>query len=200
MLDILADVERRRQAKQHKFDLPVQVNKEEPVIRKVAPEPTGLASFDEDLEEEIDVTNLKDHVPSPYHEYLDIFSERRSQRLPEHTIWDHAIDLKPTFVPQAPRIFPLSPEKHDKLGKFVKEHLARGTIRRSTAHSAASFFFISKKDGQLRPVQDYRHLNEHTVRNVCPLPLIQELLDVIKGAKVFSKLDVRWGYNNIRIK
>ena len=74
MLDILADVE-RRQLGQHKFDLPVQVNKEEPVIRKVAPEPTGLASFDEDLEEEIDITHLKDRVPSPYHEYLNIFSE-----------------------------------------------------------------------------------------------------------------------------
>ena len=74
MLDILADVERRRQNRQtqestaktngapgvHKVDLPVQVNREEPVIRKVALEPTGLASFDEDLEEEIDVTNLKD--------------------------------------------------------------------------------------------------------------------------------------------
>ena len=60
MLDILADVERRRQDNKCKFDLPVPVNKEEPVIRKVAPEPTGLASFDEDLEEEIDVTHLKD--------------------------------------------------------------------------------------------------------------------------------------------
>ena len=106
----------------------------------------------------------------------------------------------PSFTPQAPRIFPLSLEKHDKLGKFVKEHLTRGTICWLTAHSAASFFFIKKKDGKLHPVQDYRHLNEHTVRNVCPLPLIQELLDIIKGATVFSKLDVRWGYNNVRIK
>ena len=145
----------------------------------MAPEPSGFASFDEDLEEEIDTTNLKDRVLAEYHSYLDIFSKRWSQRLPKHTIWDHAINLKPSFKPQAPRIFPLSPEKHDELGKFVKEHLSRGTIRRSTAHSAASFFFIDKKDGKLRPVQDYRHLNEHTVQNVCPLPLIQELLDII---------------------
>ena len=114
-----------------------------------------------------------------YHSYLDIFGERRSQRLPKHTIWDHVIDLKLSFKPQAPGIFPLSPEKHDELGKFIKEHLSRGTIRQSMAHSTAFFFFIDKKDGKLHPVQDYRHLNEHIVQNVCPLPLIQELLDII---------------------
>ena len=129
----------------------------------MAPEPSGFTSFDEDLEEEIDTTNLKDRVPAEYHSYLNIYSERQSQRLPKHTVWDHAIDLKPSFKPQAPIIFPLSPEKHDKLGEFVKEHLSRGTIRRSTAHSAASFFFIDKKDRNLFPVQDYRHLNKHTV-------------------------------------
>ena len=94
----------------------------------------------------------------------------------------------------------MSPEKHDKLGKFIKEHLSRRTIRRSTSHSTTPFFFVGKKDRKLRPVQDYHHLNKHTVRNVCPLSLIQELLDIIKGAIVFTKLDMRWGYNNIHIK
>ncbi|ETW81478.1 hypothetical protein HETIRDRAFT_317583 [Heterobasidion irregulare TC 32-1] len=94
----------------------------DPVIRKLAPEPSGFASFDQDLEDEIIVTNLKERVPKAHHEFLDIFSERKSQRLPEHTYWDHAIDLKPTFKPQVPKIYALSPEKHDKLGKFIKEH------------------------------------------------------------------------------
>ncbi|ETW86535.1 hypothetical protein HETIRDRAFT_447253 [Heterobasidion irregulare TC 32-1] len=58
---------------------------EEPVIRKLAPEPSGFASFDQDLEDEIVVTNLKERVPKAHHEFLDIFSERKSQRLPEHT-------------------------------------------------------------------------------------------------------------------
>ena len=65
---------------------------------------------------------------------------------------------------------------------------------------ASPFFFVKKKDGTLRPVQDYRKLNEMTVKNRYPLPLIQELVDKLKGAKVFSKMDIRWGYNNIRIK
>ena len=94
----------------------------------------------------------------------------------------------------------MSPEKHNGLGKFIKEHLSRGTIWRSTSHSAVLFFFVGKKDGKLQLVQDYHHLNKHTVHNICPLPLIQELLDIIKGAIIFSKLDVRWGYNNICIK
>ena len=65
---------------------------------------------------------------------------------------------------------------------------------------ASPFFFIKKKDGKLRPVQDYRRLNEQTVKNKYPLPLISELVDKVKGTKYFSKMDIRWGYNNIRIK
>ncbi len=65
---------------------------------------------------------------------------------------------------------------------------------------ASPFFFVGKKDGKLRPCQDYRYLNEGTVKNMYPLPLISELLDKLKGAKYFTKMDLRWGYNNIQIK
>src|ERR1700678_660397 len=65
---------------------------------------------------------------------------------------------------------------------------------------ASPFFFIKKKDGKLRPFQDYRRLNEGTVRNTYPLPLISELVDQLKGAKYFPKLDVQGAYNNVRIK
>ena len=61
------------------------LEEQEAIIRKVAPEPSGLASFDEDLEEEIDTTNLKERVPKAHHAYLDIFSERWLQQLPEHS-------------------------------------------------------------------------------------------------------------------
>ena len=62
------------------------------------------------------------------------------------------------------------------------------------------FFFVDKKDGKLLPCQDYRYLNEHTVKNAYPLPLISKLLDKLKGARRFTKLDVRWGYTNVRIR
>ena len=65
---------------------------------------------------------------------------------------------------------------------------------------ASPFFFVKKKDGKLQPCQDYRYLNDWTVKNAYPLPLISELIDKLKGAKYFSKMDVRWGYNNIQIR
>ena len=65
---------------------------------------------------------------------------------------------------------------------------------------ASPFFFVKKKDGKLRLVQDYRKLNKMTIKNQYPLPLISELVDQLSHAKIFSKMDVRWGYNNIRIK
>ncbi|KAF8642446.1 hypothetical protein AX16_009492 [Volvariella volvacea WC 439] len=65
---------------------------------------------------------------------------------------------------------------------------------------ASPFFFIQKKDGGLRPCQDYRRLNEGTIKNCYLLPLISELVDKLKGAKYFTKLDLRWRYNNVCIK
>ncbi len=65
---------------------------------------------------------------------------------------------------------------------------------------ASPFFFVDKKDGKLQPVQDYRALNDVTIKNTTPLPLIPELIDKLCGARYFTKLDIHWGYNNIRIK
>ena len=64
----------------------------------------------------------------------------------------------------------------------------------------APVFFIGKKDGRKRMVQDYRYLNKWTIRNNYPLPLISDMLENIGTKKVFTKIDLRWGYNNVRIK
>ena len=86
------------------------------------------------------------------------------------------------------------------LEEFLKEQYAKGYIRPSKSPIASPFFFIKKKDGKLRPVQDYRRLNHYTVRNQYPLPLIAELVADLSGASIFSKVDVQIGYNNVRIK
>ena len=65
---------------------------------------------------------------------------------------------------------------------------------------ASLVFFIKKKDGTLWLVQDYRALNAMTVKNKYPLPLISKLINKLRGAKYFTKLDVRWGFNNVRMK
>ena len=75
-----------------------------------------------------------------------------------------------------------------------------GRIRPSKSLIASPFFFVKKKDGRLRPVQDYRQLNAMTIKNRYPLPLISEVIDKLSGARYFTKFDVRWGYENIRIK
>jgi len=64
----------------------------------------------------------------------------------------------------------------------------------------ASCFYILKKDGSLRLVQDYRKLNQVTIKNKMPLSLIEEVIDKLKEVKYFNKLDLIWGYNNVQIK
>jgi hypothetical protein len=86
------------------------------------------------------------------------------------------------------------------LEKFLDEMVGKGYIRPSKSPYASPFFFIKKKDGKLRPVQDYRWLNSHMVRNQYPLPLIAQLISDLSRAHIFSKVDVRQGYNNVRIK
>ena len=98
------------------------------------------------------------------------------------------------------KIYPLNPTEQKELDEFLKEQLETGRIVSSKSPMASPFFFVKKKDGKLRPVQDYQKLNEMTIKNRYPLPLISELIDQLSGAKYFSKMDVRWGYNNIQIK
>jgi len=110
--------------------------------------------------------------------------------------------MKHGFEPKSFKSYRLTPEELKQQKMFINENLRKGYIRPSKSPMASPFFFVSKKDGKYRPTQDYRYLNQWTVKNAYPLPLISEIMDTIKaaGAKYFTKLDVRWGYNNIRIK
>ena len=97
-------------------------------------------------------------------------------------------------------MYPLTLKEEEALDTFLQENLEKGFIRPSTSPQASPFFFVGKKDGTLRPIQDYRLLNEATIKNTYPLPLVSDLLDQIKGYKFFIKLDLQNSYNNIRIK
>src|SRR5712671_4354323 len=122
------------------------------------------------LAEEHDKPHLNP-IPVEYRRHHQVFSEEAAQRFPESRIWDHAIELKPGAPSTLPgKIYALSQLELQELAKFVKEHLAKGYIRPSKSPYAAPFFFIKKKDGKLRPVQDYRRLNEWTIHNRYPLP------------------------------
>jgi hypothetical protein len=94
----------------------------------------------------------------------------------------------------------LSPLEHHSLDNWITEQTRKGYIRQSKSLQASPFFFVGKKDGKLRPCQDYRYINSQTIKNAYPIPLISETIDKLQGATYFTKMDVRWGYNNISIK
>jgi hypothetical protein len=94
----------------------------------------------------------------------------------------------------------LSQTEQEELHKFVIEHTKHRTIRPSKSPYKARFFFIKKKDGKLQPIQDYRPVNQWTIHNAYPLPLIPKLIDQLNGCSLYTKFNIQWGYNNVRIK
>jgi len=82
----------------------------------------------------------------------------------------------------------------------VKDQLRKRYIRPSKLPQTLPVFFMPKKDGKKRMVQDYRYLNSWTIKNNYPLLLISNLIDSIGKKRVFTKMDLQWGYNNVRIK
>jgi hypothetical protein len=140
-------------------------------------------------------------LPPEYQRFALVFSEEESHQFPPTRAWDHAITLK-NDAPETIncKVYPMTRTEEEALDEFLDEQLAKGYIRPSISPYTSSFFFIKKKDGKLRPAQDYRNLNKWMVRNQYPLPLITALICDLGGAHIYTKLDVRWGYNNVRIK
>lgn len=135
-----------------------------------------------------------------YREFADVFSETTFEELPERRPYDHAIELTPEAQLYSGKVHLMNREQQAALNEFLEENLRTGRIRPSKSPWGAPFFFVKKKDGKLRPVQDYRKLNALTKKNKYPLPLISELLDRLKGARYYTKMDIRWGYNNVHMR
>jgi hypothetical protein len=153
----------------------------------------------EENSKKIDKTD-KQLVPAEYHEYLDIFSKEKAHRFPKSRPWDHKIEMKEGFEPKSFKNYNLTLAEQIELDKFLKENLKKGYIWPSQSPMAFPFFFVSKKDSKLQPCQDYQYLNNWMIKHSYPLPLISEIMDKLKGMKYFTKLDVCWGYNNVRIR
>jgi len=96
--------------------------------------------------------------------------------------------------------FTLSKNEREEVQNFVEDQLRKGYIRPSKSPQMSPVFFVGKKDGSKWMVMDYHNLNDQTVKNNYLLPLIIELIDNIGSKKVFTKMDLRWGFNNVRIK
>ncbi|KAK3509259.1 hypothetical protein QTP70_027039 [Hemibagrus guttatus] len=140
------------------------------------------------------------HLPQAYTEFREVFCKERAARLPAHQPWDCAIDLLPNASPPRGRVYPLSLPESKTMEEYIETALAAGHIRPSTSPAAASFFFVGKKDGGLRPCIDYRGLNSITVPYPYPLPLVPAALEQLRGARIFTKLDLRSAYNLVRFR
>jgi len=182
--------EEKEKRKKQKKGKPVEV-------RKVMEE---WEIWDEEEEVAKSEVEAKKLVPEEFHRWIKVFGKKQSERMPTRKIWDHAINLKEEFVPQKGKVYPLSREEREEVREFVKEQLRKRYIRPSKLPQMAPVFFVGKKDGKKRMVQDYRYLNEWMIKNNYPLPLISDVLENIGTKKLFMKMDLRWGYNNVRIK
>ncbi|KAK1619811.1 hypothetical protein QYE76_025328 [Lolium multiflorum] len=130
-------------------------------------------------------------------EYKHLFEEPKG--LPPRRAHDHQIPLLPGAQPVKSRPYRYTPQQKDEIERQVYDMLSRGIIQRSSSPFASPVLLVRKKDGQWRFCVDYRQLNELTVKNKHPLPVIDELLDELTGATVFTKLDLRSGYHQIRL-
>ena len=106
-----------------------------------------------------------------------MFGKVELEKMPTRKAWDHAIDLKETFKPQKGRIYPLSKNEREEVQNFVEDQLRKGYIRLSKSPQTSPVFFVGKKDGSKQMVMDYHNLNNQTVKNNYPLPLITDLID-----------------------
>ena len=106
-------------------------------------------------------------------------------------VWDHTIKVKEGFVLRKGKVYLLSREEREEVRKFIKEQLRKGYIQPSKSLQTVLVFFVEKKDGKKRMVQDYRYLNKWTIKNNYPLSLISDVLENIRTKKVFTKMDLR---------
>jgi len=153
-----------------------------------------------EIGKELDKTNPEDLLEY-IRPFIHLFNKKKFEKLPERCKWDHKINL----TDEAPKelnakAYTMTLKEEKALNQWLDEQLNAGLIVESKSRYAAPCFYIPKKDGSLWLVQDYRKLNQVMIKDKTLLPLIGEVIDRLKKARYFNKLDLIWGYNNIRIK
>ncbi|CAI5468676.1 unnamed protein product [Closterium sp. Yama58-4] len=132
-------------------------------------------------------------------QYPDIFPDDLPLGLPPERPEDHKIQLEPGAQPTVRTQWRLTQPELEELRRQIDALLEKGFIRPSTSPFAAPILFTPKKDGGLRMCIDYRALNRVTIKSRYPIPRTDDLLDQLRGARYFSKIDLRGGYHQIRV-
>ena len=143
--------------------------------------------------------SVADRLPPQYRQFAQLFSREAQQQLSEHGSEDMTIDLEPGKVPPAGHLYPLSKDELDLLKEYLDDMVRTGKIRPSKGSAGAPIFFAKHSSGKLRIVVDYRGLNAVTQKDKYPLPLMSQLMEQVSSAKYFTKLDLKNGFNLIRI-
>ncbi|MBW0470593.1 hypothetical protein O181_010308 [Austropuccinia psidii MF-1] len=154
--------------------------------------------WDEEEEPEEIETVLK-LVPSAYHQYFDVFSKVKADKLPPHHTCDHHIQFE-GLLPPVGVIYPLSNQESETLRADISENVEKGFIRPSSSSSVAPVLFVKKKDVGLCFCVVYRKPNDVTRKNRYPVPPMNQLLTVFNGSTIFSKIYLCGAYNLLRIK
>jgi hypothetical protein len=150
--------------------------------------------------EKIPTVTLPPNVPDCYRDLAKVFSKSHANVLPEQRPYDCPIDLKENAVPPFKPLYNLTQPEMKALQTYIQENLEKKFIQPSRSPAGAPIFFVTKKDGDLRPCVDYRGLNAITIKNRYPLPLLDNMIDQLRGAKFFTKLDLRGAYNLVRVR
>jgi hypothetical protein len=132
-------------------------------------------------------------------EFPNVFPEELTELPPDRDV-EFVIELMPGAGPIAKSLYRMSSEELDELKKQLKKLLEQGFVRPSASPWGSPVLFMEKKDGTKRMCIDYRTLNSMTIKNKYPLPRIEDLLDRLKKAKFFSKIDLRSGYHQMKIR
>lgn len=147
---------------------------------------------------ELNNHEVLDEVEEVLKEYADIFAEPTSLP-PSIGVYDHRIPLEFGTNPINIRPYRYSLKQRDIIEKLVTEMEAHGIIQPSCNPFASPVVLVGKKDGSWRLCVDYRSLNQKTIKDRFPIPVVDELIDEPAGAQVFSKLDLRAGYHQLRV-
>jgi hypothetical protein len=142
---------------------------------------------------------FKRRVPEEYHDFADVFSEQEAKTLPPNRNYDLKIETEDNKDPPLGKIYAMSATELEALKNYIDEMMGKGFIRTSSSPVRAPVLFVKKKNGSLQLCVDYRGLNRITIKNRYPLPLSGDLMDRLSEAKIFSKIDLRAGYHNVRI-
>ncbi|KAL3675441.1 hypothetical protein R1sor_025389 [Riccia sorocarpa] len=142
---------------------------------------------------------ISEYLENVVKEFMDVFPEDLPAGLPPKRRIDHKIEVMPGSTPPCKAPYRLAPHELEECNAQIEEMLEKGFIQPSVSPYGAPVLFVKKKDGSLRMCIDYRALNQQTVKNKYPLPRMDDLFDQLRGARYFTKLDLRSGYNQIRI-